>query len=206
MLFRSLQAAGSTHPMTAGELHAAIALAELKQEINFTAASWENLQAALTLAKETAALETIPQQTLETAITELLAALGGMEIQQERTYLQDFNAQAALPEGWRGLPYNNMAQFLAVEAASGAPAGYPESVTGNAVHATGSGGGARGARIAYSEYGTPVQATYDFDVYLNPSPTSGPNVFYLEQGNPETPPNAGTSGYPLTSTDRKSVV
>lgn len=195
-----LQAAGSTHPMTAGELHAAITLAELKQEINFTAASWENLQAALTLAKETAALETIPQQTLETAITELLAALGGMEIQQERTYLQDFNAQAALPEGWRGLPYNNMAQFLAVEAASGAPAGYPESVTGNAVHATGSGGGARGARIAYSEYGTPVQATYDFDVYLNPSPTSGPNVFYLEQGNPETPPNAGTSGYPLTST------
>lgn len=195
-----LSASSTAEPIDGKVLDAAIALAELKQEIDFTAASWADLQAALAAAKETAAKEDVTQQEIETAVAAMLTALGGMEIQRERTYVQDFNAAAALPEGWTGLPYNNMAQFVAVSPVSGAPAGYPESVTGNAVNGLGSGGGARGTRISYAEYRIPEQTEFDFDVYLRPSPTSGPNVFYLEQGNAQTPPNAGINGYPVADT------
>lgn len=169
-------------------LLAAIALAESKNEEDYTAESWANLQTVLSLAKKLN--ENSDAKEIEETADILIAVLEGLELQLARTYMQDFNASADIPEGWGNLQYST--GMLGVKAISNAPAGYPESVDGNALNASGSGNGTRGARVAYSEYSIPKQTVFDFDFYIKPVAKSIPSMLYLEDGVPLKPANDAT--------------
>ena len=169
-------------------LHTALALAGIQDWSAYTAESWASLQTARSQAEETAAKEDPQQQEIEEAVNGLIDALENLVEQLESTYMQDFDESADLPTGWANLQYTS--GNLAVKTVSGAPAGYPECVTGNALNASGSGSGTRGARIGYSEKEIPQQAVFDFDFYIKPVSSTIPNLLYLENGLAVKPENS----------------
>lgn len=182
-----LKAAGDAKPADMATLEAAIALAESKTESDYTAKSWADLKNVLTLAKKLIANENADRQEVEDVTVLLIASIENLELQLSKSYMQDFNASANIPEGWGNLQYAS--GMLGVKDVSGAPEGYPESVNGNALNASGKGNGTRGARVAYSEYDIPQQAIFDFDFYIKPVTKSIPSMLYLEDGVAVKPAN-----------------
>ncbi len=174
----TLAPAGSENPADLKLLNVIVKLAESKDESKYTAESWTAVAAALAAAKELSADSSA--EVIKTAAGNLLTALNDLEIETEVTVIQDFNAGTAAPAGWKIL--QNANNQMAVQAVSGAPAGYPAEVTGNALRAYGSGSGPRGGRVAYSESKVPQTATFEFDFYIKTAPSNQPNLLYLEQG------------------------
>ena len=168
-------------------LEAAIALAQIKDFTVYTQESWGQMQMALAKAREVVRLEQVTAQEVAEATEELIQALGRLVPESESTYVQDFNASASLPAGWEKIEYTT--DNLVVAEVTGAPEGYPQSVTGNAIHASGSGNGTRGARVGYSEKAIPEQAVFEFDFYIKSVSSSIPNLLYLEQGELLKPEN-----------------
>lgn len=168
-------------------LQAAITLAQTKDFTVHTQESWARMQTALAAAEETAQREDAAAQEILDAANELLDAIENLVPVEESTYVQDFNASASLPEGWEKAEYTT--DNLVVGDVAGAPAGYPEGVTGNALHASGSGNGTRGTRVGYSEKEIPDQAVFEFDFYIKSVSSSIPNLLYLEQGELTKPEN-----------------
>ncbi|MEY8390872.1 glycoside hydrolase family 2 TIM barrel-domain containing protein, partial [Lachnospiraceae bacterium 45-W7] len=173
-----LSPVGSKEAVDKKVVDAAVALAELKVEESYKAEGWAAMQTALAAAK--AVTEETAVADVKTAAVNLVTAIGALEIETEKTFLQDFNAGTTMPEGWGKLEYNN--NMMAIADVSTAPAGYPASVTGNALHAYGKGSGTRGGRIAYTASAVPKLATFTFDFYIKTAPSGNPNLLYLEQG------------------------
>lgn len=168
-------------------LQAVITLAQTKDFALHTQESWGQMQTALAKAQEVAQTEQATAQEVQSAIEELIRALENLALVSETTYVQDFNASTSLPEGWEKMEYTT--DNLVIADVEGAPQGYPQSVNGNAVHASGSGNGTRGSRVGYSEKEIPKQAVFEFDFYIKSVSSSIPNLLYLEQGELLKPEN-----------------
>ncbi len=176
----ALEPTGSAEPVDMEVVDAAIALAGIKKESDYKTDSWASLQTALSAAEEVTEETSAADKKKKTM--DLLTAVKGLVIETNVTVQQDFNADTKAPAGWNLL--QNANNQMAIQAVSTAPAGYPASVTGNALRAYGGGSGPRGGRVAYSEARVPQVATFEFDFYINTAPSNQPNFIYLEQGDP----------------------